>query len=339
MITISVCMIVKNESQILARCLDSLKGIWDELVIVDTGSTDDTRDIALRYTDKVYDFAWTGDFSEARNYCLSHATCDYIYTADADEILEGENRQAFLALKDCLDEDVDVVQMYYGNQLDNGTVYNFDKELRPKLFRRLRPIRFMDPIHETLDLDMRVVDVDIVITHKPEGVHSSRDLDVFYRMISSGESLSKRLLRFLDRELYLADDTDKTKRFIPYLTKVLGDPDTDQDTLLEICSLLTAYYRRCGDYLKMFDHCLKVIAIESNSEVCCELGTYYFDKKDYDNAAIWYYNAAHETAPILNIHTGTDIPLNGLADVYEALGNTELAEEYRAKALKPVEIT
>ena len=338
MITISVCMIVKNESDILARCLDSLRGIWDELIIIDTGSTDNTKEIAGRYTDSVYDHEWTGDFSAARNYALSFASCEYIYTADADEILEGENYERFLALKACLDDSVDVVQMYYGNQLDNGTVYNFDKELRPKLFKRIRPIRFMDPIHETLDLDMKVIDTDIVITHRPTSLHTGRDLGVFARMIEDGKSLSSRLQRFLDRELYLCEDQDSLERFAPYLVSAANDPERTQDEILEICTLLTRYYRICGDYLQMFDYCLKVAATENNSEICTELGHYYLNKADYDNAAIWYYNAAHETAPILSIHAGSDVPLNGLARVYDALGMKEMAADYRAKAMEPVEI-
>ena len=84
MITISVCMIVKDEEHCLDRCLKSLVSIADEFIIVDTGSSDHTKDIAKKYTDKVYDFKWTGSFSDARNYSFSLATKDYIYCADAD---------------------------------------------------------------------------------------------------------------------------------------------------------------------------------------------------------------------------------------------------------------
>lgn len=62
MISISMCMIVKNEQDILARCLDSYAGTYDELIIVDTGSTDNTKEIAAHYTDKIYDFEWINDF-------------------------------------------------------------------------------------------------------------------------------------------------------------------------------------------------------------------------------------------------------------------------------------
>ena len=102
MITISLCMIVKNEERILARCLDSLKGIAEEIIIVDTGSTDRTKEIAARYTDHIYDFTWVDDFSAARNFAFSKATKEYIYSADADEVLDEENRQRFLQLNELL---------------------------------------------------------------------------------------------------------------------------------------------------------------------------------------------------------------------------------------------
>lgn len=127
-------MIVKNEERCLRRCLNSLKDIADELIIVDTGSTDSTKSIASEYTDKIYDFAWTGNFSDARNYSFSLATCDYIYCADADEELDAENIEKFKVLKNALLPEIEIVQMYYCNQMDNNTIYNFDKELRPKLY-------------------------------------------------------------------------------------------------------------------------------------------------------------------------------------------------------------
>ena len=133
MVSISLCMIVKDEERVLKRCLDSLQGLMDEIIIVDTGSKDATREIAARYTDKIYDFPWIQDFSAARNFAFSKASCDYIYSADADEVIDEENRERFKALKEALLPEIEIVQMYYGNQLSFGTVYNYDRELRPKL--------------------------------------------------------------------------------------------------------------------------------------------------------------------------------------------------------------
>ena len=86
MISISLCMIVKTEELVLGRCLDSVKKLVDEIVIVDTGSTDNTKNIAKEYTDKIYDFIWNDDFSAARNYSFSKGTKDFILWLDADDI-------------------------------------------------------------------------------------------------------------------------------------------------------------------------------------------------------------------------------------------------------------
>ena len=76
--TLSICLIVKDEEEVLSRCLDSIKGIADEIIIFDTGSVDQTPAIAKKYTDNVYLFMWCDDFSAARNFSFSKATCDFI---------------------------------------------------------------------------------------------------------------------------------------------------------------------------------------------------------------------------------------------------------------------
>ena len=91
--SISVCMIVKNETANLARCLQSVKDIADEIIIVDTGSEDQTVQIAQAFTDKVFHFDWSDDFSAARNQSLKQATGDWILIIDADEVLDPQSAQ------------------------------------------------------------------------------------------------------------------------------------------------------------------------------------------------------------------------------------------------------
>ena len=75
---LSLCMIVKNEEEVLARCLESARPLVEEIVIVDTGSTDRTKEIAAQFTDRIFSFEWTDDFSAARNFSFSKAHGDYI---------------------------------------------------------------------------------------------------------------------------------------------------------------------------------------------------------------------------------------------------------------------
>lgn len=87
MIPISVCIITKNESNRLNQCLEALRPFSFEIVVVDTGSSDDSKEVACQYTDKVYDFTWIDDFSAARNYAAGCASHDMIFAIDTDEII------------------------------------------------------------------------------------------------------------------------------------------------------------------------------------------------------------------------------------------------------------
>lgn len=140
----------------------------DEIIIADTGSSDATKKIAQKYTDKVYDFEWTGNFSDARNFVASKATKEYIYTADADEYLDADNQKKLAQLKQILLPEIEMVQMIIiVTKEEFNTVYNFEKEYRPKLYRRLRAFQWIDPIHETLRIDPIVYDSQIEIIHEP----------------------------------------------------------------------------------------------------------------------------------------------------------------------------
>lgn len=306
MIEISLCMIVKNEENVLARCLDTIADLMDEIIIVDTGSTDKTKEIAARYTDKIYDFEWIDDFSAARNYSFSKATKDYIYCADADEVLDDVNRQRFRQLKELLLPEIEIVQMRYCNQLDKGTVYNFDAEYRPKLYKRKRDLVWIEPIHEMIRLDPVVYDSDIDIMHMPEENHNSRDFRVFQKYINKGNGLSKRLHHMYAMELLMAEDDEAILEAEEYFTQIVNDPNRDIEQVKEAACIVVRAARIRDDAGTILKMCLKDLLSEGSSEMCYELGEYFYGKGDYNEAALWYYNAMNETQSICNIHTSTD---------------------------------
>ncbi|MCM1056585.1 MAG: glycosyltransferase family 2 protein [Firmicutes bacterium] len=328
MITISLCMIVKNEEKLLRRCLDSVADLVDEIIIVDTGSDDGTKDIAAEYTEQIYDFQWIDDFSAARNFAFSRASKEYIYSADADEVLDEENRRRFRQLKETLLPEIEIVQMKYGNQLQFNTVYNFDEELRPKLFKRLREFVWEAPIHETVRLTPVVYDSDIVIRHMPENSHSGRDLENFRRHCGEGYRLPKRLHTMYAKELLLAGEKEDFDRGADFFAASAEDGSRDSEEIAEACCIVAHAARLAGDTVRFFKYTSKVIAGEANSEICCELGHFYEDAADYEEAAVWYYNAVYETQPILNIRAGGSEGLNGLIRCYEKLGCPGQAKEY-----------
>ncbi len=333
MVTISLCMIVKNEEESLGRCLDSLKGIMDEMIIVDTGSSDKTREIAASYGAKVFDFEWTGDFSDARNFAFSKAGCDYIYSADADEELDADNIQRFIKLKDDLVEfKIDIVQMYYCNQLQFRTVYNYDRELRPKLFKRIRTFIWEDPIHEQVVLDPVIVNSDIEIIHRPRENHAGRDLEYFRRAIDSGRRLSKRLHGMYARELFMAGTDDDFTKAKEYFEASTIDTMRDLDEIKEASCVLAHIAVIRGDSHSLLKYALKDAITEMSSEMCYELGDYYFGKDDIDEAVVWYYNAAYECSSILDAKKSGSFPRLALAKCYRKLGNEEQARDYEKEA-------
>ncbi len=329
MISISLCMIVKNEEAVLARCLDSVADLVDEIIVVDTGSTDRTKEIAAKYTDRVYDFGWIHDFSAARNYAFSLATCEYIYSADADEVLDGENRERFRVLKEHLLPEVEIVQMKYGNQLQFNTVYNYDEEYRPKLFKRLRQFSWIEPIHETVRLQPVIYDSDVVITHMPIQGHGGRDLANFERQVQEGRRLSRHLHNMYARELLTVGEPQHLMRACACFEDSVEDPERSGEELLEAFCVLSRAYRVQGDALGFFKYAMKAMATGGCSELCLELGLFYEqDCQDPAEAAMWYYNAAYEAEPVLILESGRTQALEGLIRCSRQTGQERQAEEY-----------
>ena len=144
--TISVCMIVKNESKFLSKTLPNMINGADEVIIVDTGSADETKDIAKKLGAKVFDYKWNDDFAAARNESIKRAKSDWIIWLDADEYVETED---LLRLKDYLHDTNDVYKVKIAECLEYEKSSK-DSYLREKIFRNNIGIHFKRPINENL---------------------------------------------------------------------------------------------------------------------------------------------------------------------------------------------
>ncbi len=331
MATISICMIVKNEEAVLARCLESLKGLAEEIVIVDTGSTDATKKIASAYTKNIYDFQWIDDFSAARNFAFSKCTQQYIYTADADEVLDEENRKKWIVLKQNILPEIEIVQMYYVNSTNEKSVYNFQKELRPKLFKRLREFRWIDPIHERVLLQPVVYDSDIEIKHLPQGEHTSRDLAVFAKLIQKGVPLSDTLFVMYARELFKAGKKEDIQNAKQYFLNILQQKALGEKRQMAQCILAKAA-REQGDVHSFLKHCVNQIAEGATSEICCELGYYFLQQKEAEEAMSWFENAMAGVSPCMDIACCGEKAMLGIAECFEKMGQTQQSLLWKEKA-------
>ena len=323
-------MIVKNEEAVLARCLDSLAGIADEIVIVDTGSTDRTKEIAALYTSRIYDFTWIHDFAAARNFAFSKATKEYIYSADADEVLEEADRQKFLMLKQALLPEIEIVEMIYVNPADCNMVYNFAREPRPKLFKRLREFRWIDPVHETVALAPLVYSSDIEIQHRPQSMHSGRDFDAMLRELKRTGYLSDRLYSMYAKELFISGEEEDFEAAAPWFEKRMMQPDVMPDARTEAVCVLTKY----ASLQKRYEDMLAGILTELSqnpvpaAELYYLLGEYYEETGKEEEAIVWYKKAALEAEGYVCISYGGEWALRQVIRLLKQQGNDSEAKQY-----------
>jgi len=144
---ISLCMIVKNEEKFLEKCLKSIQNVVEDIIIVDTGSTDRTIEIAEKYNAKIFYFKWIDDFSAARNYSIEQATSDYILVLDADEYLD-DNANLIKEIESSMDYYVVNIKNYKST----GRVFTHQAV---RLFKKSSGLRYFGKLHEHLNIQDR----------------------------------------------------------------------------------------------------------------------------------------------------------------------------------------
>ncbi|WP_206438479.1 glycosyltransferase family 2 protein [Paenibacillus whitsoniae] len=334
MISISLCMIVKNEEQSLARCLNSVASIADEIVIVDTGSTDRTKEIAASFGAVIYDFAWRDDFGAARNFAFSKATQEYILWLDADDELEEVDRIKFKELKHTLDPSVDSVSMNYHLAFDEAG--NVTSSLRRnRLVKRSRGFKWEGLVHEALLVHGQTYAADIAITHKKDKVYTDRNLRIYRKREAEDDSFSPRDLFYFANEL---KDHAYFDEAIAYYNRFLA---TDQGWIEDVyasCLRLGECYAALGDTHRMLQSYLRALIYDKpRAEMCCRVGAYFLERNRLEQAVFWYETAAQATMPEGNMgpidHAAwTWLPHLQLCVCYDRLGQHHLAFEHNEKA-------
>lgn len=165
---LSLSMIVRDEERFLPGCLESVKGLVDEMVIVDTGSTDNTKDIARRYGAQIVDFAWCDDFSAARNESLRHTAGDWVLYLDADERIDEAYHSDIRKLISSGKADAVLLNLKSKIGTKDGAQYHL--VAYPRLFRKLKGVRFTGQVHEQVtpsltEAHARITHSNIIIDH------------------------------------------------------------------------------------------------------------------------------------------------------------------------------
>ncbi|SET20065.1 glycosyltransferase [Paenibacillus sp. NFR01] len=334
MITISLCMIVRNEENSLARCLGSVEGITDEIVIVDTGSTDKTKELAASFGAVVFDFVWIDHFAAARNFSFSKATSDYILWLDADDFIEEKDRQKILRIKHTLTPDVVAVSMNYNLSFDSdGNVISSLR--RNRLVKRECNFQWIGPVHEYLEVFGYPLMSDAAITHSKDKVHTDRNLRIYRARAEAGEAFSPRDLYYYANELrengFFEEAADYYHRFL----------DTDKGWIednYQACLKLALCYEQLAQPKRQAEALLRTLQYDiPRSEFCCRYGAFLFGQEKYNDAAYWYELATALPERTANMGmqdkiTMTWLPHLQLCLCYDRLGQYERASYHNEAA-------
>lgn len=296
--TLSLCMIVKNEEAVLARCLSSVKSLFDEIIIVDTGSSDSTKSIAYQFTDKVFDFKWIDDFSAARNFSFSKATMQYIMWLDADDVIEPAELSKLNKLKQNAKGDADVYMLKYSMSFDenNNPAFFYFRE---RIVKNDKSFIWLDPVHEVMAPHGRIEYSDISISHKKiKTERSDRNLRIYQKLLEQNKKLSARQKFYYARELMFNNLTDDA---IKAFDEFLNDKTGWIENKIEACKNMAECFVKKND----FENAKRALFFSfgydlPRAEIVCEIGNIFLQEKNYINAIFWYKSALSCKAELKN---------------------------------------
>lgn len=340
MATVSLCMIVKNEEETLPRCLGSVRDLVDEIVIVDTGSTDGTVEAARRFTDRVFFFPWRDDFSAARNFSFDQAAGDFCMWLDADDVLEEKDRVRFREMRAALTTETDVVMMPYHTSFsaDGKPAFTYWRE---RLIRRDAGFRWKGAVHEAIAPRGRILYCGAAVSHrKTRPGDADRNLRIYEAQRARGEAFSPRDTFYYARELmFHGRDEEAAAAFRSFLDGGGGWVENE----LQACRDLAACEMRLDRTEASFKALTRALRYgPPRPELCCDLGRFFFDRKDFVTAAYWYEQAlSARPSGVTGGFTEPDasgfLPCIQLCVCYYALGDAARSKEMndRAAAFRP----
>lgn len=333
--TLSACLIVKDEEEVIARVLGCARKFADEIIVVDTGSADKTVETAKKFTDKIYDFAWCDDFSAARNFAFEKAGCDYVMWLDADDVVADEDAEKIRSL--LANADFDMAFLPYASSENGEATFVYYRE---RIFRRSKNYRFSGAVHEAVAPQGNIVYADATVLHdKVKKGDPMRNLKIYQRQIARGVRLDARAKFYYGRELLyngmLLESTAVLEDFLK------GDGWVENK--IEACQNLYSAYTALGENEKAVLCLFRSFAYAPpRSWACCHIGGYFFERNDFESAIYWYECAlgcdnGEKKGAFVNVDYGGYIPLMQLCVLYDKLGDYNSANEFneRAGQLKP----
>lgn len=334
--TLGLCMIVKNESEVLERALKSVVSFADEIVIVDTGSTDNTVEIAKKFTDKVYYFDWIDDFSAARNFALSKVESDYWMWLDADDIVPQNTACGIAEFMQNANNNVDVIMLPYVVERteDGKAIFSYYRE---RIIKNNSKYFWQGRVHEVVQPFGNIIKLPFEIVHeKPKDRgNNMRNLKIYRKSIADGNILSEREQYYYARELYYNDFINEA---IQEFNIFLAMPQGFYVNKIDACIMLAKCYLKMNDIQSALDIVFhSFIYGLPTGEACCQLGSIYYNCKDYKKAIYWYQCATLlkpdiDSGAFIDFSAYDFTPFLWLTVCYDKLGDKEKAYEYHCRS-------
>jgi len=293
MATLGLAMIVRNEEKTLGRCLQSVHGCFDEVVIVDTGSTDRTKEIAMSFGAMVFDFQWIDDFAAARNFSFSKVNSDYVMWLDADDVLKPEDRDRLQTLRYNLGQ-ADAYLMLYNYAQDEygqstGSFY------RHRILRNSKEARWKYPIHECLIFPHQTwkeAMTNVVVTHMRSEAELVQDHGRNLKLLRKAAEQypdDQRMKFYFAKELI---NDGKAEEAVKIFEEYLQKGDWHENRVNALLFLAIGYWK-LGKEDKAIETCLKGIHFDPRwAEYYCTIGQIYYNRGDWPKAAQWFEMAA-----------------------------------------------
>lgn len=334
-IPISICMIGKNEERFLEGCLQKLLPYGFEIIFVDTGSTDKTKEIAGKYTDNIFDFPWINDFAAARNYSAKHASNDWVIALDCDEYLKEFDADTILSLLPSHNQDIGAFVIE--NIIRDGDAYGRSMQTLPRLYNR-RYCFFEGKIHEQIrhldgstassfEVPMKVIHYGYSLS--PEEIKAKNERNISLLLEELKESPNEPYYYFqLGQSYAVLNDYEKV---FQYLSKGLElDPDPQQAYTQQMLIDYGSAMLHTGRYELAMNMELLYDSLCEYSDYLFLLGRIYYANQ-LPIKAIQTFAKATTAPKCIVFGTNSFFPLNSMALIYEQIGEKELADSCRKK--------
>lgn len=318
-IRLSQCMIVKNEEKNIEQALSWGKGIVCEQIVVDTGSTDRTVELAEAMGAKVYHFSWIDDFSAAKNFAISKAEGDWIAFLDADEYMREEDAKKLIPLLNQLDKTHYSVLLTAWIQID-GKGRTFSGGVQTRIFKKMEGLKYEKRIHENLFMNGKGI--------FPDTVDASDELAIFHSGYAPEAGMSKekgernaRLIRLeleedpdnYDMMGYLGDsyfsigeDIDMAEYWYRKAISLMPESIREEDmrSAATFWKIMIIMYDRKDEkgLLELYDMATRLIPKESDYDYI--VGEFYYKRKDYKKGAFYLERALDKVEKFESVNGG-----------------------------------